>query len=110
MARLRRQMLAALALHLGGGKPRPPVAGVALWQAFCALSDGRRYDGGHPLPIAGGEVLALERRQGARFNEDHMSVLIALDRAWLDHVKARAAGTDKAAVPMSAAAFDGMFG
>jgi hypothetical protein len=106
--RLIRQLVAALQDHLSGGKTRPPLAGVPIWQAFTLLSNGRRYSGGFPLPLSLADLGQIEARDGVRWPADHVAALFALDAAWLDH--ARAASAPAKAPALTAAAFDAVFG
>lgn len=107
MKRLRKLMLAALAAHLDGGRPRAPEAGRLVWEMFARLSNGRRYDGGVPLAITQGEFAQAEQRGGARWPPDLVAILWAMDAAWLDHMRRP---VEEKAEPLTAAAFDAAFG
>lgn len=107
MRRLQAKLVAVLRDHLAGGKTRPPVAGFLIWQAFVVLSAGRRYDGGFALPITIGEVALFEVRHGARFGQDHLAVLMAMDAAWLDYVRSPPKEDHP---PLTVSAFDAVFG
>jgi hypothetical protein len=108
IVRLRRHLLAALTAHLQGGPPRPPVAGVALWQAFCALSDGRQWRDGLPDAIQPSEVLAWARLHGRHIPPHHAGILAAMDAAWL--AWAQTPEAERVAGPLTGAMFDAMLG
>ncbi|MEI6800499.1 MAG: hypothetical protein WCO04_14990 [Pseudomonadota bacterium] len=106
LRRLRTQLVAVLLDQLAGAKTRPPVAGFLIWQAFTVLSAGRRYDGGFALPFTLGEVALFEVRHGARFGPDHLAILMAMDAAWLDHVRTPAKEEQP---PLTVSVFDAAF-
>lgn len=108
IARLRRQLVAALVDHLNGGTPRPPFAGVGLWQVFGALSALRRWGPNGPDPIQPSEVSAWAAPRGVILPPHHLDVLAAMDAAWLDH--ARTPEKDRVAGVMTGERFDAMFG
>lgn len=110
MRRLAARMVVVLLDQLAGSKIKPPVAGFLIWQAFSVLSNGRRYDGGFPLPLTLAEVNRFEARHGARFGADHLAVLMALDVAWLDHARGILTPAKAPAPALTVSAFDAIFG
>lgn len=108
IARLRRQMVAALVAHLQGGHPRPPDAGRRLWQVFCALSDARGWSEAGPQPIRPSDVAAWASLHRAAIPPHHADILAAMDCAWLAWVRTPEA--ERVAGRLTGAAFDAMFG
>lgn len=106
--RLKAQLVVALRDHLRGRRPAPPFAGVALWQAFAALSDARRWSDGMPDPLQASEVEAWARLTGAALPRHHVQIIAALDAAWLEWMRTPEA--ERVAGPMTGAVFDAMFG
>ena len=85
MKRLEQALCRALAAHLAGGAPRPPEAGVPLWNAFLALSGTRRHNGTGPEAITFGEIEAWCRLMRVPLQPRHVRIIVALDRVWLQH-------------------------
>lgn len=108
IARLRRQLVAALVGHLGGARPQPPFAGVGLWQVFGALSAARRWGPNGPDPIQPTEIAAWAALHGIVLPPRHLGILEAMDAAWLDHARQGEAG--QVAGVMTGAVFDAAFG
>lgn len=108
MNRLKRQMVAAMLAHLDGNPPRPPFAGLHLWQVFAALSEVRRWGPNGPDPIPPTEVEAWARGRGITLPAHHLRIIDALDAAWLDH--ARKAPGERVDGVMTGEVFDAMFG
>lgn len=104
--RLRRQMVAALADHLAGLPPRPPFAGLGLWQVFAALSEARRWGPNGPDPIQPTEVAAWAGLHRVALPPHHLGILTAMDAAWLDHARQG----DGVAGALTGERFDAMFG
>lgn len=86
--RLQRLLLAALRSQLDDGKARPPEGGIVLWNAFSALSRQRTWHGHGPNPIPVSEVEAFCRLMRLPLEPKHVGIILAMDRAWLDHVMA----------------------
>jgi hypothetical protein len=107
LARLQSQLVEALRAHLAGGKPRAPLAGAVIWKAFADLNTRRGYVGGLPQPISGAEVEAMERRNGVRWPDALLAILLAMDAAWLAAQVAQPVDSKAGAAP---GAFDAMFG
>lgn len=108
MTRLRRNLVAALRDHLEGAPPAPPLAGVPIWQAFCALSEGRRWSEAGPDPIRPADVAAWAELHGRHVPRHHAAILFALDAAWLEW--ARMPKERRVTGRLTAARFDAMFG
>lgn len=107
IARLGRQLVAALVQHLEGRPPRPPFAGVRLWIIFGAISAARRWGPNGPDPIQPTEMEAWARLHGVDLPPHHAAILAAMDAAWLRYV--RTPEKDRVAGPLTGAAFDAMF-
>jgi hypothetical protein len=82
--RLERQLCQAVREGLTGGKARPPIAGMLLWNAFQRLSAARTYHAAGPNPIAHVEVEALCRLMRLPLEPRHVAILVAMDRAWIE--------------------------
>jgi hypothetical protein len=82
--RLERQLCAAVRDALAGGKARPPIAGLLLWNTFQRLSAGRTYHAAGPNPIALAEIEALCRLIRLPLEPRHVAILVAMDRAWIE--------------------------
>lgn len=109
IARLRRQMVAALESHLMQGEPpRPPLAGVMLWQSFIALSELRTFGEAGPDPIRPGDIEAWARLHGRHLPPHHVTIITALDLTWLKW--ARTPEKDRVVGVMTAERFDALFG
>ncbi|RWR29529.1 hypothetical protein D2T31_10765 [Sinirhodobacter populi] len=85
MVHLQRQLCAALRTQLRGGKVLPPEAGLPLWDAFLDLSGSRTYHAAGPNPIQMTEIAAYCRMMRLPLEPRHVSILMAMDGAWLDH-------------------------
>lgn len=107
IARLRRQMVAALKAHLAGLKPAPPLAGVPLWQAFGALSALRRWGPNGPDPIQPSEVKAWADLNGVHLPPHHVAIITAMEEAWIADARTDGGGV---VGQLSGAQFDAMFG
>lgn len=83
-----------------------PEAGVVFWQAFSALSDGRRFAQGVPLPITAAELVAYGQITGLPFGARHFALIRALDAVWLE-----AARSDRPVIAgeLSGDVFDAIF-
>lgn len=107
--RLKVQLCEALRRHLHeGGRPRVPVAGVMLWQAFATLCEGRTWRGGIPDPIRWGDGVARLALARIVLHPHHVEALEAMDAEWL--AWAAVPAKDRVAGPLTGAAFDAMFG
>lgn len=111
MSRLRRQMVEALRVHLTSGvRPRVPDAGVPIWQAFAALSEGRTCGALGPDPIQYAEIAAWDRLMGVALRPDHVAIIAAMDGAWLEWARKPEAEREAPAGPLTGAVWDAMFG
>lgn len=116
--RLQRQLVDAIKAHLATGRPATvPEAGRLLWSIFSGLSAARTYNMAGPNPISAAEIDAYARLHRWPLSESHLSIIRALDDAWLAHVYAKKDG--KGDIPVSRrssgqkitpAAFDAVFG
>lgn len=85
--RLTRQLVTALETRLKRQPAaRVPEAGRLLWSAFNELSRARSWNQFGPNPIAMTEIEAWARMAGLPLQRRHISVIVALDEAYLDHV------------------------
>lgn len=118
MKHLERQLCAAVRASLEGAEgARPPEAGTLLWNAFQRLSARRSYHMAGPNPISFSEVEAYCRLMRLPLEPRHVSVIMAMDQAWLDHAHSRAkppeglkASPHISQRQISAALFDAMTG
>lgn len=93
--RLSDQLCAALEAHLQtGARPRPPEAGMPLWQAFCALSRARTYHAAGANPISFEAIDAWARMMRLPLEPGHVRIIAAMDDTWLRHANARRAAPD----------------
>lgn len=88
MSRLQRQIIAALRSQLAGEASRPPEAGVILWNVFGQLSGQRTWHAHGPNPISFADLEAYCRLMRLPLEPKHVGIILAMDRAWLDHVMA----------------------
>jgi hypothetical protein len=107
IARLRRQLVAALVAHLAGLKPNPPLAGVPLWQVFGAVSARRGWGPNGPDPIRPTELRAWADQHRVHLPPHHAAIIEAMDDAWLAEARA---GGDGVAGELTGETFDAMFG
>jgi len=110
MKRLQARLCAVLRAHLSEGKaPYIPEAGAIFWKAFAALH-GARQEGPHgPQPIALVEIEAWARLNRLPFRPEHVAVIRALDRVYLDHARAVLSGKSAGPLPqMTPELFDVM--
>lgn len=61
MTRLRREQSQPCGITSRGHRPRHPGQSAPIWQAFCALSEGRRWSEAGPDPIRPADVAAWAR-------------------------------------------------
>lgn len=110
MIRLRKVLCDAMRAHLGGKAPLVPEGGALLWHAFAALNEARQHGAHGPQPIALGEIDAFARLYRVPLRPDHVDVLRALDRVWMEHASAVLTGRAPAASlpPLTASALDMM--
>jgi hypothetical protein len=116
--RLQRQLVAAMKSHLATGRAVVvPEAGRLIWSIFSGLSATRTYNMAGPNPISATETAAYVRLHRWPLSESHLTIIRALDDAWLAHAYAKQGG--KGDIPVSrrssgqkitAAAFDAVFG
>jgi hypothetical protein len=112
MKRLKTQLVAAVV----SDKPKVPEAGRLLWRLFIELSSGRSGNGFGPNPLSWVEIEAWKRVRRWPLSDDHIDILLAMDRAWIEAAykkKPDAPDGMKTAHPIggkfSLAAFDVMF-
>jgi hypothetical protein len=108
MMRLQRLMCAAMVRHMETGKPPVvPVAGVALWQIFAAISPGRHWTDHGPLPLGAREIVEQGQLAGYPLALRHVDLIRALDRCYLDLIRR---GKGGGPLPeLTAEIFDAMF-
>lgn len=112
MKRLETQLVDCLRRALAGGRPVVPEAGRLLWNFFVEMSDGRSGSGFGPNPISWAEMEAWMRVRRWPLTDAHISILRAMDRAWLEFADRKASKGDKPVrvkTEMTPAMFDGMF-
>jgi hypothetical protein len=113
--RVQRQLVEAMRRHLATGRAvMVPEAGRLLWHWFVALSATRTYHMAGPNPISHGEIAAYMRLYRWPLSDSHLSIIRALDDAWLEHAYAKQAGKERPArssgQKVTPAAFDAVFG
>lgn len=101
MDRLKQQLCAAVRASLSGKPARHPEAGRELWNAFQRLSATRTYHPAGPNPIQPSEILAWCDLMRLPLAPHHVDIIMAMDRAFLDHVTSRAPAGVKAMAPVS---------
>ena len=84
-SRLTRQLTDVLTAHLKKKRRPVPEAGRLLWGAFHELSRARSWNAIGPNPITMGEIEAWARLARLRLQRQHVSVILALDEAFLKH-------------------------
>ncbi|NPD14461.1 hypothetical protein HOY34_04510 [Xinfangfangia sp. D13-10-4-6] len=89
MRRLSRQLSAAVTAALKGENVRPPEAGRLLWNTFQRLSLTRTYHPAGPNALQPSEVEAYCRMMRLALEPRHISILMEMDRAWLDQAYAK---------------------
>ncbi len=112
--RLRAQLVAAVAQ----AKPIVPEAGRLLWQWFLDLHETRSFGMNGPNPITFAEIEAFARLMRWPIEPHHVSLILAMDRAWINHINAQAPGgsapsSGASAAPrpvLTPALFDAVFG
>lgn len=113
MNKLKKNLVTALRAHLGGGRARPPEAGILLWNIFDRLNRARSWHAHGPNPISYSEIEAYCRLGRQPLEPRHVDIIVAMDAAWIDHIHAhvaKAAPTvDLAPTPLTVEAFDAMF-
>lgn len=113
-----RAMVAALIKSLDTGKPpRLPDGGELLWSWFCDLASTRSLHMAGANPVTVTEIEAYSRMMRMPMAPHHVSMLMAMDRAFLDHANrardpgpaADASAPKISSRPMTAALFDALF-
>ncbi|MDI7864097.1 hypothetical protein MRS76_19290 [Rhizobiaceae bacterium n13] len=118
---LRDLMIACLLRQLeakGPSVPVIPAGGDLLWKWFMALHRTRQTGFSGPEPIRYGEIEAYNRLMGEGIEPRHITILLAMDHAYLDAIHQRRApvpdGVKKLApvssTPITAGTIDAMFG
>lgn len=88
MNRIQPLILAALRAQLAGGKARPPEAAAPLWGAFNRLSRQRTWHTNGPNPITFTDIESYCRLMRLPLEPHHISILMEMDRIWIDHALA----------------------
>lgn len=106
----------ALSAHLTTGRPLVlPAGGKILWSAFAALSAERTMSMTGPNPITFAEIESWARLNRYPLLPHHVSIIRAMDDAWLTHAYTTGKSADGPSLPQSpgqpltAAAFDAVF-
>lgn len=118
MDRIQHILVAALRRHLAGGRPVVPDAGVLLWNLFMQISASRTYHAAGPHPVSFAEIEAYARLHRWPFQSHHITIIRALDDAWLEHAYAETGKGQKGAQRLptgrepaiNPSAFDAVFG
>ena len=109
--RLQRQLVEAVRKSLAGSQhPGIPEAGRLLWGWFLGLSATRTSNGRGPNPITFAEIEAYGRVHGWPMRQDHIAILLAMDRAYLEDADRRNGKDRGPAQRLTAEAFDAVFG
>jgi hypothetical protein len=116
--RLQAQLCRAVEASIMGERAMPPEAGVPLWNAFHRLSAQRTFHAVGPNPIQPAEIAAFCALTGLPLPPHHVSIILAMDRAWLEvaHRRTRPAPDGVKALPpvsrqpISAALLDAVLG
>ncbi|MDO8983793.1 hypothetical protein [Cypionkella sp.] len=108
MKRLERMMCEVMRCHMEtGARPVVPLAGVALWQIFAAISPGRFWGEAGPQPLTVPEIREQGAMMGLPLELRHVDLIRALDRTWRELVTK---GKGKAPLPeLTPELFDAMF-
>lgn len=119
MTILAKRMIAHIQAHLAGRVRQPvPAGGALLWTWFTDLNHTRTMHAAGPNPICYQEIEAYARLHRIPVRPDHVEILCAMDRVYLDHIHAgRKTTPDGVAVlpprsssPMTGELFDALFG
>ncbi len=117
MTRLSRLLCAAVRANLAGRKILPPEGSLPLWNAFQQLSRTRTCHAAGPNPIQPSEIDAYCRLMRLPLEPRHVSILLAMDAAWLDHAYTRTKAPEGvktlppvSKAPLSAALLDAVMG
>lgn len=108
--------MAVLIRHLDGDVLPVPEAGVLLWNLFMEISTTRTWHAAGPHPIANAEIEAWCRLHRWPLQPHHITIIRALDDAWIEHVYGRRAGaatvgaSGAQAKPLTSTMFDAAFG
>jgi hypothetical protein len=109
----KRALVAALADHLATGKPpRIPAGGELVWRWFLDLNATRGQGFAGPLPIGYAEISAYRHITRWPIEPRHVDLIMALDRAFLDHHYSSNRSAPERPVArqaMTAQVFDAMF-
>lgn len=110
--RLQRQLCDHVTAAVAGSKSRPPEAGEAYWSIFCDLHEARRMGQHAPDPISYSEIRAYADMMAWPLRPQDVAIIRAMDAAYLTAMARRIAGKPdySNAQPISAAAFDAVFG
>jgi hypothetical protein len=118
LRRLKAQLCAAVEASIAGEKPRPPEAGIPLWNAFHRLSAQRTFHAVGPNPIQPADIVAFCGLHRLPLPPHHVAIILAMDAAWLEaaHRRTRAAPEGVKTLPpvskrpISAALLDAVLG
>jgi hypothetical protein len=105
-------LLRAARAHFAGGKLSLPEGAGLIWEMFAALHETRGAGFNGPEPIRFAEIQAYAVLMRWPLEARHVSLIRALDRAWLEHrAEGDVPGANAApAQPVNPAAFDAVFG
>lgn len=119
MADLKTLMVATLKEQIATDKPiRVPAGGAMLWTWFNELSRTRSMHAAGPNPISFEDLAAYVTLRQLEIGQHHIDILLAMDVAYLDHVRVTSAPPPDGAKVMppvsrraiSAGLFDAMMG
>jgi hypothetical protein len=99
MKRLQRQIIATMKIQMAGGKARLLEGSHILWNAFASLTRQRTWHASGPNPISFGEIEAYCRLMCLPLGPQHIEVILAMDRAWVDNVAAQITAPDAKHAP-----------
>jgi hypothetical protein len=105
-------LLRAARAHFAGEKLDLPEGAGVIWEMFAALHETRGIGFNGPEPIRFAEIQAYAALMRWPLEARHVSLIRALDRAWLEHAATGGgrAASGGPAQPVNPAAFDAVFG
>lgn len=117
MSRLSSLLCRAVERRLQGGSATVPVGAGIFWDTFQRLSRARSCGPTGPNPISYVEIEAYARLMQLPLEPEHVQILTAMDRAWMEHAyRDRSAPEGVKTVPrrsehkLTAAMFDASLG
>lgn len=87
MSKLQRALCKALQADLAGEGGRVPEAGIAIWNAFAALSAARTWHASGPNPIGYPAIMAWCQLMRVPLEPHHVDCVTAMDRMWTSHIQ-----------------------